>query len=59
MIIQREFFAVLVQSEELIVVSLLAMDWIKVVTSIVRIVIMVNSVSYWISLFIVELYVPR
>ena len=47
------------QSENLVVVSLLAMDWVEVAASVVRIIIMLNSVGYWRAMFVIEFYVPR
>ena len=47
------------QSENLVIVSLLAMDWVEVVASVVGIIIVLNWVGYWRATFISELYVPR
>ena len=47
------------QSENLIIVSLLAMDRVEVVASVIRVIIVLNSVSHWGTVLIVEFYVPR
>ena len=47
------------QPENLVVSSLLAMDWIEVVAGVVRIIIVLNPLSDWRAMFIIELYVSR
>ena len=46
------------QSENLVAVSLLAMDWVEIVACVVRIIVVLNSVGYWRSMFIIEFCVP-
>ena len=47
------------QAENLVVVSLLAMDWVEVVATIIGVVIVLNPVGYWTAMFFIELCVPR
>ena len=42
------------QSVNPVVVHLLAMDWVEIVASIVRIIVVLNSISDWRAMFIVE-----
>ena len=35
------------------------MDWVEVVAIVVGIIIVLNSVSYWRAMFIIEFFVPR
>ena len=57
--VQREIFTIFVQSEKLIVLCLLAMDWVEVVATVVVIVIVLNAASYWGAMFILEIYITR
>ena len=52
-----EVFAIIIQSKVFLGVSLLAMNRIEVDESVIRIVIVLDSVDYWGTMFIVELYV--
>ena len=47
------------QPENLVIVPLLAMDWVEVVASVARVIIVLNSVGYWGAMFVLEFYVPR
>ena len=47
------------QSENVVVILLLAMDWVEVVASVVRIIIVLKSVGHWRAMFIIDFYVSR
>ena len=47
------------QSENLIIVFLLAMDWVEVVASVVMIINVLNLVGDWGAMLIIEFYVSR
>ena len=52
-------FNILAQSDNTIRTSLLAMISVEVIARVVRIVIVLKSVDYWRSMFIVDFYVSK
>ena len=57
--VKQSVFIIILQSENLIVISLVAINWVEVIAGVVRIAILLDSVGYWRAMLTVEYYVSR